>query len=72
MKMYIRIEGDEDSNESFHKIKCNAFFLQQAIIHLFESLVRFSHGNITPAITCLKECSKIMVKELKEEKDESN
>ena len=65
MKMYIRVEGDEDSNEAFHEIRCNAFFLQQAIIHLFMSLVRFCHGNLTPAITCLKECSEIMEKETK-------
>lgn len=63
MKMYIRIDGDDDAMGASYEIRCDAFFLQQAIINLFKSLVNFSHGNICPAITCLKECADILEKE---------
>lgn len=65
MKMYIRIEGDDDAMGASYDVRCNAFFIQQAIIQLFKTLFRFSHGNIIPALQCLEECTKIMEKETK-------
>lgn len=60
MKMYIRIDGDDDAMGASYEIRCDAFFLQHAIINLFKSLVNFSHGNTIPALICLEECVKIM------------
>ena len=65
MKMYIRIEGDDDAMGASYEIRGSAFFLQQSIINLFRSLVNFSHGNIMPALKCLGECAKIMEEETK-------
>ena len=69
MKMYIRIEGDGAMGANFD-ICCDSFFLKEVIIHLFHNLINFP--TITPAITCLKECTEMIDKKLQEEKDESN
>ena len=66
-KMYIRIEGDEDACGARLEIACNNLFLLSAIIQLFKGLLRSGLYNedISLAITCLKECTEIMDKEIK-------
>lgn len=63
MKMYIKIEGDDDANGAYCEINCDLFFLKEAIINLFQSLI--SCSNITPALTCLKECIEIAERKTK-------
>ena len=62
-RMYIRIVGDDDQQGASYEINGSAFFLQQAIIGLFNSLVRFSHGNLMPALKCLEEITRIIEEE---------
>lgn len=66
-KMYIRIEGDEDACGAKLEVACDTIFLLNAIIQLFKALLRSGLHNedISSAITCLKECTEIMDKELK-------
>lgn len=64
MKMYIRIEGDDNNPEVSCEVGCTPFFLKEAIINLFQILINIYH--ISPALTCLKECNEIMEKKLKE------
>ena len=65
MKMYIRIEGDEDENGAYLDLRCDRTFLMNAIIQLFKALLRHPSEDLTVAITCLKECTEIMDKEIK-------
>ena len=65
MKMYIRIEGDEDAKGAYLDIACDRTFLMNAIIQLFKALLRHPSEDLTDAITCLKECAEIMDKETK-------
>ena len=63
--MYIRIEGDEDAKGAYLDAGCDRTFLVNAIIQLFKVLLRHPSEDLTPAITCLKECTEFMDKEIK-------
>lgn len=67
MKMFIRIEGDEDTCDATLEIGCSTSFLLNAIVQLFKALLRAGLFNedISSAIICLKKCTEIMDKELK-------
>lgn len=67
MKMYIRIEGDEDACGAKLEIGCDTIFLLNAIVQQFKALLRAGLYNrdISSAITCLKQCTEIMEKEIK-------
>lgn len=65
MKMYIRIEGDEDAKGAYLDIACDRTFLMNAIIQLFKALLRHPSEDLTDVIICLKECTEIMEKKLK-------
>ena len=65
MKMYIRIEGDEDACGANLELACDRTFLMNAIIQQFKVLLRHPSDDLTDAIICLKECTEIMEKKLK-------
>lgn len=66
-KMYIRIEGDEDACGAKLEVGCDTIFLLNAIVQLFKALLRAGlyNGDISSAISCLKECTEIMDKEIR-------